>query len=165
MTKYLAIDPSGNYVEGKGKTGWAMYVDGEFTFGTFDAKDFETRVDYWYAVAMLIAIEKPTTLIIEDYRLYNTRATSAATQSFSLMETPRLLGVLEQTAQANNIPQVIWQMASSTKAYSDDKLLKLGILSKPKNRHIFKGYKLNDHERSAFRHLLRMLDKEGVKYL
>lgn len=164
MTKYLAIDPSGNFSEGKGKTGWAMFFKDKFTFGTLDAKDFKTRVDYWYAVAMLIAIEKPTTLIVEDYRLYNTPGMSAATQSFSLLETPRLLGVIEQTAQMNKIPQVIWQMANMTKPYSDDKLLKLGLMTKEKNRYVFKGNKLNDHERSALRHLLRVLDKERISY-
>lgn len=156
--KILAIDPSGNFVEGKGKTGWAMWENNHYTFGTLDAKDFETRMDYWYAVAMIIALEKPDTLVIEDYRLYNTASMGAATQSFSLLETPRLLGVLEQVAYANQIKEILWPMSSSTKAYSDDKLLKLGILTKPKNRYIFEGQKLNDHERSALRHLLRVID-------
>jgi hypothetical protein len=111
----------------------------------------------------LIVFQKPTTLIVEDYRLYNTASMGAATQSFSLLETPRLLGVIEQTAQLNKI-DIVWQMASSTKAYTDDKLLKLGILIKEKNRYSFKGTKLNDHERSALRHLLKLLDKQGVKY-
>jgi hypothetical protein len=160
--KILAIDPSGNFVEGKGKTGIAIYEDGKFTFGTLKAEDYETRVDYWYDVAMLVAIEKPNVLIVEDYRLYNTAATGAAVQSFSQMETPRLLGVIEQTAQMNKVP-LVFQMANVTKPYSDDKLQKLGIITKEKNRWWFRGEAVNDHQRSALRHLLRYLDKEGIK--
>jgi hypothetical protein len=168
MTKYLAIDPSGNFTEGKGKTGFAfLFLEGAegntIKFGTIDAKKYEHRVDYWFDIALLIAIEKPHTLIVEDYRLYNTSTTGAAVQSFSLMETPRLLGVIEQTAYFNDIKQVVWQMANVTKPYSDDKLLELGILTKKKNRYYYNDVALNDHERSALRHLLRYLDKEGIK--
>lgn len=167
MKTILAIDPSGNFTEGKGKTGFALlFMDGgkghQFKFGTIKAENYETRVDYWYDIGILIAVEKPHTLIVEDYRLYNTAATGAAVQSFSQMETPRLLGIIEQTAQMNSIP-IVFQMAASTKPYTDDKLEKLGLLKKEKNRWWFEGTAVNDHERSALRHLLRYLDKEGIK--
>lgn len=167
MTKILAIDPSGNFKEGKGKTGFAFLfldeVDGHsINFGTIDARNYDTRVDYWFDVALLISMEKPDILIIEDYRLYNTSGTSASVQSFSQLETPRLLGVLEQTAQFNHIKEVVWQMANVTKPYSDDKLIRLGILEKTKNRYYFRDKPVNDHERSALRHLLRYTDKERI---
>jgi hypothetical protein len=166
MKKILSIDPSGNFTEGKGKTGFVMYVEKddkqEFFFGTIKAEDHPTRVDYWYDIALLIAIQKPTALVVEDYRLYNTPATGAAVQSFSQLETPRLLGIIEQTAQMNKVP-VTFQMANVTKPYTDEKLEKLGILTKKKNRWWFRDKALNDHERSALRHLLRYLDKEGIK--
>lgn len=160
--RILSIDPSGNFTEGKGKTGWAIYSDGEFSFGTIKAEDYSTRVNYWYDVAMLIVLKKPDAVVVEDYRLYNTNATSAAVQSFSQMETPRLLGLLETTAVNNNYT-LVWQMANVTKPYSDKILLELGTLSKVKNRWLFKDKPVNDHERSALRHLLRYLDKEGIK--
>lgn len=160
----LSIDPSGNYTEGKGKTGWSLRLaDNTFTFGTIKADDYKTRVDYWYAVAMLIVEKRPDMLVVEDYRLYNTAATGAAVQSFSQMETPRLLGIIEQTAQMNNVP-ILFQMAMVTKPYSDDKLQKLGIITKEKNRWWFRGTAINDHERSSLRHLLRYLDKEKIKW-
>jgi hypothetical protein len=167
MRTILSIDPSGNFTEGKGKTGWVLFSEGgrdgtTFTFGTIKAEDYQTRVDYWYAVAIKIAIEKPAALVVEDYRLYNTPATGAAVQSFSQLETPRLLGVIEQTAVMNGIP-IVFQMANVTKPYTDDKLAKLNLLTKEKNRWWFRGNALNDHERSALRHLLRYLDKEGIK--
>jgi hypothetical protein len=167
MKTILSIDPSGNFSEGKGKTGWALFFqDGAqgntVNFGTIKAEDYTTRVDYWYGVAMRIVIEKPAVVVVEDYRLYNTPATGAAVQSFSQLETPRLLGVIEQTAQMNGIP-IVFQMANVTKPYTDDKLAKLKLLIKEKNRWWFRGNALNDHERSALRHLLRYLDKEGIK--
>jgi len=164
--KLLSIDPSGNFSEGKGKTGFTILTrDNDmytFVFGTIKAEDFSTRADYWFAVAILIAVEKPNAVIVEDYRLYNTSSTGAAVQSFSQLETPRLLGILEQTAQTNKVP-LVFQMANATTAYSDDKLQKLGILIKEKNRWWFRGKQVNDHERSSLRHLLRYLDKEGIK--
>lgn len=168
MKTILAIDPSGNFSEGKGKTGFVLFtykeqVGASFKFGTLKAENYEKRVDYWYDVAILIAVEKPHTLIVEDYRLYNTPATSASVQSFSQMETPRLLGIIEQTAEMNQIP-IVFQMANTTKPYSDDKLEKLGIIKKEKNRWWFRDQAINDHERSALRHLLRYLDKERIKW-
>ena len=167
MKTILAVDPSGNITEGKGKTGFALlFMDGvkghQFKFGTIKAENYKTRVEYWYDIAILIAVEKPSVVIVEDYRLYNTAATGAAVQSFSQMETPRLLGIIEQTAEMNGIP-VVFQMANVTKPYSDDKLEKLNIIKKEKNRWWFEGTAVNDHERSALRHLLRYLDKEGIK--
>jgi len=165
MKKILAIDPSGNFVEGKGKTGFALLTlddDGNsINFGTIKAENFDKRSDYWQDVGVLIGVETPDVLIIEDYRLYNTRATSAGVQSFSLLETPRLLGVLEVVAEANSL-EIVWQMATQTKPYSDDKLLKLDILKKEKGRYYFRGKQVNDHERSALRHLLRYTDKERI---
>jgi hypothetical protein len=165
MKKILAIDPSGNFVEGKGKTGFALLTleeDGNsINFGTIKAENHDTRSDYWQDVGVLIEVEKPDILIIEDYRLYNTPATSAGVQSFSLLETPRLLGVLELVASSNGIV-INWQMASQTKPYSDDKLLKLDIIKKEKGRYYFRGKQVNDHERSALRHLLRYTDKERI---
>lgn len=172
MKTILSIDPSGNFSEGKGKTGFAILFLEENTnkpnesiikFGTLKAEDYETRVEYWADVAILIAVEKPDVLIVEDYRLYNTTATSASVQSFSQMETPRLLGIIEQTATMNNIKKIVWQMAAVTKPYRDEILLKLGVLTKNKNRWYYKDKPINDHERSALRHLLRYLDKEGIK--
>jgi hypothetical protein len=102
MKTILAIDPSGNFTEGKGKTGFVLFMESgaegnTFKFGTLKAEDYATRVEYWYDIAILIAVEKPNTLIVEDYRLYNTASVSAASQSFSQLETPRLLGILEVT--------------------------------------------------------------------
>lgn len=168
MKKILAIDPSGNFEEGKGKTGFAMLFldkkkdESTIKFGTIKAENFERRVDYWFDVAVLIAVEKPDVLVVEDYRLYNTATTGAAVQSFSKMETPRLLGVIEQTALFNGVENVVWQMANQTKPYSDDKLLKLGVLTKEKGRYKYNGVQVNDHERSALRHLLKYLDMEGI---
>jgi hypothetical protein len=163
MGKILSIDPSGNYSEGKGKTGWVVRSDDNtFEFGTVKAEDYPTRVDYWFAVTLLIVKKAPSMVVVEDYRLYNTPATGAAVQSFSQLETPRLLGIIETTAQMNKIP-IVFQMANTTTPYTDDKLQKLGVITKEKNRWWFRGTAVNDHERSALRHLLRYLDKEGIK--
>ena len=158
----LSIDPSGNFAEGKGKTGYVFFDGTDFKFGTVDAKNYPKRVEYWFDVSYLIPNFKPDVVVVEDYRLYNTASTGAAVQSFSQLETPRLLGILETTAENNSVP-IVFQMANVTKPYEDKKLEKLGILVKQKGRWYFKKFPLNDHERSALRHLLRYADKEGIK--
>jgi hypothetical protein len=164
MIDILSIDPSGNFEEGKGKTGYCCFngATKAIVCGTIAAKDYDTRVDYWHEVAKLIVKQPVDVIIVEDYRLYNTAKTGASVQSFSQLETPRLLGILETTAY-NNGKKVVWQMANVTTPYSDDKLEKLGVIKKVKNRWYFKENALNDHERSALRHLLRYTDKEGIK--
>jgi hypothetical protein len=166
MKKILSIDPSGNFKEGKGKTGFVLLTidkgKTDIKFGTIKAENYDLRIDYWFDIASLIALEKPDVLIVEDYRLYNTASTGAAVQSFSLLETPRLLGVIEQVAHSNGIKEVVWQMANATTAYSDDKMIGLGMLTKEKGRYLYNGKKVNDHERSALRHLLRYVEREKI---
>lgn len=154
----LAIDPSGNFDEGKGHTGWVYVVNGTVVDkGTVRAENYDNRVSYWSAVTGILS--RPIdVLIIEDYRLYNTAGTRAAVQSYSQLETPRLLGVLEFMSVINHITPV-FQMATVTKPYSDAILVKLGIIEHRGTRYLYNGVLYNDHERSALRHYLYWKDK------
>jgi hypothetical protein len=159
----LSIDPSGNFTEGKGRTGYVIFAcGGLMRYGTINAKDYPTRVAYWQAVANLLEQETYNHVVIEDYRLYNIVGMNIATQSFSQMETPRLLGLLETRAQELKIPLTL-QMAATTKSYSDDILIKRGKLERRKNRFYYQNCPMNNHERSALRHLFKYLEKQGVR--
>lgn len=165
----LVIDPSGNYEEGKGTTGYAVFrVTGdEFVLtekGSLCAKDYESRYLYWSSMARkFVGVINPDFVVIEDYRLYNTRAMGAQTQSFSLMETPRFIGYLEMRFIEERCIHPIFQMAKDTKPYEDDIMIKLGIFEKKGKLIYYNGVKTNDHERMAIKHFYCWFDRRKKK--
>jgi hypothetical protein len=160
MSLVLSIDPSGNFKNGKGKTGivLAQLHEGGYTIKlieTIAAKDFDTHLEYWKSHLVIIDPSLKH-LVVENYMLY-----PGSFQTFSYLETPRLLGAIEMDAHDKNVP-LTFQMAKDTTGYSDDILLEKGILTKHKNRYYYLGeIPVNDHERSALRHFLRWYDTEG----
>lgn len=160
MSLVLAIDPSGNFKNGKGKTGLVLakthYGGYEIIMhDTIDAKDFDTYIEYWQAHKDAIDPELKH-LVVENYMLY-----PHVNQGFSYLETPRLLGIIEMDAHKKGIP-VTFQMAKDTVGYADDILVEKGILTKRSNRYYYLDKEpYNDHERSALRHFLRWFDTEG----
>ena len=163
--RILAIDPSGNWEEGKGVTGAVlMQVNDDMTYdvievGEIRAGAFNNKLDYWSDHLKLLKPKYADHVIMEDYRLYNHPGMSAATQSGSLMETPRLLGLLEHTCHILKIPYTM-QMASQQKPWSDSILVELGLLERVGKRYYLKDKPVNDHQRSAFKHFLIWWTKE-----
>ena len=159
MRLVLSLDPSGNFVDGKGHTGLVLAeVADDFTFNvifkdTIRADKFDNRAEYWRA--NMDALDPDLDLvIIEDFMLY-----PHINQGFSYMETPRLLGILEMQAELFDIPAV-FQRATNIAAWNEDVLIGRGILEKRKGRYWHKGKIYNDHERSALKHLVFWLNKE-----
>lgn len=159
MKLVLSIDPSGNFVDGKGHTGLVLAeVYDDFTFkvkfkDTIRADKFDTRVEYWRA--HMDALDPELDLVVmEDFLLY-----PAVNQGFSYMETPRLLGVLEMQADLFDVP-IVFQRAINIAALKEEVLISRGILEKRKGRYWHDGRIYNDHERSALKHLIIWLNKE-----
>ena len=154
----LAIDPSGNFTEGKGHTGIAGIVDSKwdtvFT-KSVNASDYESRYLYWTAVKKIIQdyiLEgTPIQVIIESYVV---RANGFTTGK--MPETAMLIGVLVYFCEMNNVP-VYFQAPSQAKTRFRDDLLPTYLPQMTvtdKNRY-YLGKKLtNDHERDALKHLL-----------
>ena len=168
--RVLAIDPSGNFEEGKGHTGWVLahiYADILTGFeilekGTIYAKDFETRTEYWKAVTELYR-KAPKYIIVEDYKLYNHKGMKAQTQSHSQMETPRLIGVLEYFAKELKFDFTL-QMATEVRMYKEETLIYQGLLKLENKRHLLEVDQVwvscNEHERMAYKHFLRWFNKK-----
>ena len=160
MHKYIiAIDPSGNFSEGKGTTGICVLkgtlpvkvVHTEF----IQAKDYNTVEQYWEAhiVALLKLTKryKDVIWVIEDYLLYKTKAEN---QINSRMETPKLIGIIQYTAFMEHIP-VHFQTASEVKTrWSDDILIHKNILYVHKNKTYVSGLSsaINKHIKDSIRH-------------
>ena len=154
----LGVDPSGNFDEGKGITGFCRYdVENEsIQLWDIKAKDFKRRVDYWNAVRLDVLNAEPNVVVVEDYILYNNKNIRAATQTNSQLETPRLLGLLEFFIKTNDIT-LVFQKALTKKRFDDNILVNLGYLIKDGSRYKFQGKVTNDHERDSLRHVLYYL--------
>lgn len=161
MKLVLSVDPSGNFIDGKGHTGLivAEVTDDGYTIvykDTIRADKFDSRLDYWKAHVDAIDPEV-SVMIIEDFMLY-----PHVKQGFSYMETPRLLGIMELEANKKDIP-VVFQRAIDIAGLSDDVLVARGVLEKRKGRYWHNRKVYNDHERSALKHFVLWYNKEKKK--
>jgi hypothetical protein len=164
LMKILAFDPSGNFTEGKGTTGYAISLDDNLPhkLGDISANDYKIRQDYWFAHKELIEKTFPDVCVIESYRLFGHKAKE---QSGSSLETPQLIGYLEMVCHELNIP-VVLQDPSTKQRHADDVLVKLCVIEKKGNKYYYKGELTNMHKRDALRHGLyyrRSLRMKGAK--
>jgi hypothetical protein len=160
--KILAFDPSGNYDEGKGKTGFALALDGfpPAKLGQINAIDFTSRQTYWFQHRVLIEQTLPDVCVVESYRLFGHKSKQ---QIGSSLETPQLIGYIEMVCFELGIP-VVYQDPSTKQRHSDEVLLKVGIIEKKGGKLYYKGELTSLHMRDALRHAMyyqRKLKMEG----
>ena len=104
MNKFIiALDPSGNYENGKGGTGIAAITEinkvRKIITGTIWAKNYRTKEEYYTAITSkvdtLLSKVQPTQkplVVIENFKL---QAHKAAAQTNQTLETSELIGRLE----------------------------------------------------------------------
>lgn len=149
MKRVVSIDPSGNWTEGKGTTGLAMYENGKLVnFTDVKAKEFTSAEQFWGAVEGEIYFYSPNIIVCESFRL---QPGKAAAQSWSAMETPMLIGYLKMQAWKNNCLFIL-QDASCKARVPDDLLVKMGMLQRRGDRYYALDRATNDHIRDAIRH-------------
>lgn len=163
MTKVLSFDPSGNFSEGKGTTGWAVFKQKDLShFGEIKASDYMLKQEYFSAHQDLIEETMPNVIVIESYKLFGHKAKQ---QSGSSLETPQLIGFIEMVAFQHNIP-VVFQDPSSKVRVADDILTRMGVFEKKGRSYYCQGHKTSLHERDSIRHgifYIRYKLKEEVK--
>lgn len=160
-THILGIDPSGNKAEGSGDTGMALLDRNnvEFTLSDVRAVDYPTQATYWHGIVTQVkevvqAVGRENLLIVvEDYRLDPGRA---AAQSYSQLETPKLIGVLQYMFARWGVAYMLQQAAVVKKRWSDEILIKKGVLTCGVGERMrffyYKGVMTNNHKRDALRH-------------
>lgn len=158
--KVLSFDPSGNYFEGKGTSGYAISLDLHLPhkLGDISANDYESRQAYWFTHKELIETVFPDVCVIESYRLFGHKSKE---QIGSSLETPMLIGYLEMVCYELDIPVVI-QDPTTKSRHTDDILVKAEIVEKKGQKYYYKGEMTNLHKRDALRHNL-YFTKYGVK--
>ena len=151
MKTILAIDPSGNFNEGKGTTGWSLISENKkiISCGQILAKNFENKFDYWSEVVSLIQHLQADIVVIEDFLLYEDKC---KVQINSRFETPKLIGLLEMFCYEQNKPYFLQRAVDVKKRWTDDILVNKGYIQKINNRYYAGGVLISDHIRDSIRH-------------
>lgn len=155
--KYIFIDPSGSFNEGKGHTGIASIIDDNWStlkYSSIAAKDFETRYDYWLNIiykAIDFDNPKDIEIIIESFMI--------RTQGFLLgkmPETIQFIGALEFVCDTFHIKYSLQTPTQAKSRFKDEDLPKYipGFEKRPNGRYYLNGKQVNDHIRDALKHLL-----------
>lgn len=165
--KYIAIDPSGSFNEGKGHTGISIVKDWDWdTLETFSisAKDFDCRFLYWKDI-IEIATHDPanSTVIIESFVVRSNGFLIG-----KMPETSLFIGALIWELEQLNIPYY-FQTPSQVKPRFKDELLpkyipnmKMGTDTSGINRYYYLNGKMtNDHVRDSLKHLLYFMKYGG----
>ena len=157
----LAFDPSGNFHEGKGTTGWVVMDHREnlLARGYISAKQYRCPEEYWQAHLDLIdkyhnIYTNNLIIVMEDYVLYRDKSSD---QTNSKMETCRLLGLMQWRCWVLKQPYTL-QLAASVKVRWSDELLYRERIIRRDGRNIIhnkSGLSLGlIHTRDAFRHAI-----------
>lgn len=154
----LAVDPSGNFEEGKGTTGLCLF---NCTRGCIQAvkdihaKDYSSKEEYWQAHIDFIMRAKEVysslIIVIEDFTLDPRRALQ---QSHSKMETPKLIGILQLYCQQHNIPYRMQRAVEVKNRWADNILEYKQYIIKRNNAHYLpeKTKPISRHCKDAIRH-------------
>lgn len=159
----LAIDPSGNFREGKGTTGYCKMYNGRILdVGEIKAEGFPTAAEYWFSHKFMINTFMPDVVVCESYQLYHHKGKKAETQAHSYLETPQLIGVITVACWEKDVP-LIFQTASQVKTrWPEDLLVQEGFITKEGRSYFWNGKKLSRHEIDAIRHAVHY-SKYGKK--
>jgi hypothetical protein len=148
--RVLCFDPSGNFHEGKGTTGWALFVDKKLeTFGAIAAEDWDSQEQYWSVVAASITDKNPDLVLIESYRLFG--GARGAAQTHSQLETPQLIGYMKMVCWNAGIDVDIQNPADKARV-ADPQLEKMGVIEKKGRSYRCLDMPTSLHMRDAIRH-------------
>ena len=156
----LAIDPSGNFEEGKGTTGMCLFDAEEnkiLALKNITASDFTSKEDYWQehinAINRVIMNPKyrKTIIVIEDFMLDPKRALQ---QSHSRMETPKLIGIIQLHCSTHNIPYAMQRPTDVKNRWADYILEYKKYIVKYRNTYVLPdtNKSISRHCKDAIRH-------------
>lgn len=154
----LAIDPSGNFEEGKGTTGVCIFDCAKnkiLELVDIHAAAFKTKEEYWQQHCNLVQIFRQrfpkSIVIIEDFTLDPRRALQ---QSHSKMETSKLIGILQLYCQQTNIPYRMQRAVDVKNRWADHILEYKNYIIKKNNMYYIPDVSkpMSRHCKDAIRH-------------
>ncbi len=166
--KYIFIDPSGNFEDGKGHTGIATMIDDDWStlkVTSLAAKNYKTRLDYWKAIitvvqTLIVVAHNNATVIIESFQI--------RTNGFligKMPETIMLIGAIVWELEQVDIPYKFQTPTQAKSRFKDESLPRYipNLELKPNKRYYLNGKMINDHVRDALKHLLYFKRYGGTK--
>lgn len=158
--RILAIDPSGSFEEGQGTTGtclWNCETNKVQNFFTIRASRYKQKEEYWQAhlnfIDSFLYYGPEIIVIIEDFMLDPARALQ---QSYSRMETPKLIGIIQTHLFQKKIEYAMQRPAEVKTRWTDSILLHKGVLVRVNKSYYLPGGDkiVNEHCRDAIRHAI-----------
>ena len=165
MVRYvIGVDPSGNFNEGKGHTGIAIYdtvedriVDIDMTY----AGDYDTWLAFFAATWQKIlwylehfsnvdGYDNPV-MSIENYVLYGHKMHE---QTNSELETARAVGYLIMKAFEAGYHVYMRRAVDVKSRWSEDVLVRLGYIQERSGKYYFNGKSTATHHRDAMKHAI-----------
>lgn len=152
----IALDPSGNWNEGKGTTGICrMSDDGQvIDVDEIHAGEYSSPEMYWDVhIFYLEEQQGPKEIVMEGFRLYATKKNEQVNSQF---ETPQLIGVIRHWCFANKIPLKITYAVEVKSRWTDAVLEQKGYIYRKGNKRYLTATdrSLNNHKTDALRHAL-----------
>lgn len=159
----LVFDPSGSFKYGSGTTGWCIMNTKNFEIfqiGNIKAKNYETREAYFKAHIDVLRSENLDALVIEDFILYKSTASTMVNQE---LETSELIGYLNGKANEMLLP-VYRQNAQQIKTVLKRRNVLLSIVNSfmyqlefktnklDREQWYYKGVRISSHMVDAIRH-------------
>ena len=131
----LGVDPSGNFKEGNGTTGVALYdreKDAIIAVGSTQAHDYDSWELYFYDTWKLIwysvrHFRDDCVIVVEDYLLY---ASKSNAQINSLLETPRMIGYLCMCMWYHSLPYHMQRAVDVKNRWTDEILEHKGYIER-----------------------------------
>lgn len=155
--RILVLDPSGNFKEGKGTTGYAFIVDRDIAeVGELKATQFKGQIQYWLAhISLINAFFPLDKVVMESYQLY---AHKLNAQHFSYLETPQLIGVLTVECYRQKLPLTFQSASQVKRTYPNSKLVEMNVIQR-KRGYFWKDKKASTHMLDAIRHAVYYVDR------
>lgn len=156
--KYIiAIDPSGNFEEGKGTTGCCLFSAEQkqiITTWNIRASDYSSKEAYWNAhldmLKKFTTLYKNSIVVMEDFTLNPKRALQ---QSHSKMETSKLIGVIQMACAEHSWPLKMQLPVEAKTRWPDSFLERKHFIKKLNKGHCLpSGQIVSRHEKDAIRH-------------
>lgn len=157
--RYVFVDPSGSFNEGKGHTGVAIMYDDDWSsisVKDFYAKDFDSRYKYWKAVIDYITLGHnvlgfESKVVIESFVV--------RTNGFlmgKMPETIQFIGAIAYELDKWKIPYIFQTPSQAKTRFKDDVLPNWipGFEHRANGRYYLNNKCINDHMRDALKHLL-----------
>lgn len=162
--RYVAVDPSGSFNEGKGHTGISIIDDWNWdTLETisYSAKSYPDRHTYWKTI-MDTATKtcKDVIVIIESFVVRSNGFLVG-----KMPETSLLIGALVYECERLGIPYIFQSPSQAKTRFKDEYLGKYipNYERRDNGYYYLNGIRINDHIRDSLKHLLYFMKYGGIK--